>query len=106
MRARVDGGAIVEVGVPRTWSDGDRDYANYPARVESDPELAVAHGWLPVDDDETPTHDPDTQRVVAAPVGEWQVDPDRVLRTWQVVDRPPSPDMGDHLDPAIGAPDG
>lgn len=98
--AQVEDGEVVRVGLPRTGtlSDG-RKLSNYRKRMEDDSDLATAEGWLPVEPDSEPDHDPDTERVRAAPRSEWTVESDRVVQTWQVTDRPdPAPDVDGLLD--------
>jgi hypothetical protein len=59
---------------------------------QADAAMLADAGWLPVVDAAEPAHDPDHERVVAADVGQWQVDTQagEVTRTWTVEPLPPS----------------
>lgn len=96
---RIEGGWLVRPPVNGRTVDG-RAMSGYRRRVEGDSAFRAQEGWLPVVDDR-----PDVgegQRAVR--VG-WGQSGGQVVAQWEVVDRPPDPERGDHLDPAIGAPD-
>ena len=77
--------------------------SGYRRRVAADPTFRDAEGWLPIVDTDPPEHDPDTHRARRAG---WEEAGGEIAPVWEIVERPPDPDDGDHLDPQIGAPDG
>jgi hypothetical protein len=91
--ARVDeSGAITQVRdrPPRTGMLSDGRMVS--GLHQADAAMLADAGWLPVVDAAEPAHDPDHERVVAADVGQWQVDTQagEVTRTWTVEPLPPS----------------
>ena len=98
---RVENGEVIERRLPRSGTLDGRKVSNYRALPA---DTLYAEGWRDVTDDGPPDHDPDTER--ARRTG-YRYDPDAdvVVAEWEVVERPPDPDAGDHLDPQIGAPD-
>ena len=76
--------------------------SGYATLIAGDAELAAAEGWLPVVDDGAPEHDEETHR--ARRVG-WEKTDGELRAVWELVELPPDPRAGDHLDPQIGAPD-
>ena len=98
---RVENGEVVERRLPRSGTLGGRPVSNYPALPA---DTLYAEGWRDVQDDGPPEHDPETH--YARRTGYvYDPDTDTVTATYEVVERPPDPDAGDHLDPQIGAPD-
>ena len=101
-RARVENGEIVSARLPRTGtlSDG-RKVSGYANLMLDDPDLAYAEGWREVVDAGPPEYDSETHRVQRT----LEVQGDEVHATYEIVELPPDPSQGDHLDPSIGAPD-
>ena len=100
--ARIDNGRVTATRLPRTGRLADgRTVSNYH-RLPT--ETLESEGWRQLVDDGPPTHDPDTHR--ARRTGHtYDPDDDVIRATWEIVERPPDPHAGDHLDPQIGAPD-
>ena len=97
---RVENGEVVERRLPRSGTLDGRKVSNYPALPA---DVLYAEGWRGVDDDGPPEHDPETHR--ARRTGHvYDPGTDTVTAIYEVVERPPDPDAGDHLDPQIGAP--
>ena len=104
MLAQITDGAVARVGLPRTGflSDG-RGLTNYRQRLTDNPGLAYDEGWRDVVDDGPPEHDPATHR--SRRLGHvYDPEGDVVNVVYEVVERPPDPDAGEHLDPQIGEP--
>ena len=100
--ARIDNGEVVATRLPRTGrlSDG-RTVSGYD---KLPPDVLYDEGWRDVTDDGPPEHDPETH--YARRTGYvYDPDTDTVTATYKVVERPPDPEAGEHLDPQIGAPD-
>jgi len=98
---RVENGEVVERRLPRSGTFDGRPVSNYH-RLPVD--TLYAEGWRDVTDDGPPEHDPETH--YARRTGYvYDPDTDTVTATYEVVERPPDPEQGDHLDPQIGAPD-
>ena len=92
---RVEGGEVVERRLPRSGTLDGRPVTNYPALPA---DTLYAEGWRDVTDDGPPEHDPETQRARRSGYV-YDPDGDTVTATYEVVERPPDPDAGDHLDP-------
>ena len=100
--ARIDNGEVTATRLPRTGRLADgRTVSNYH-RLDT----AILHdeGWRELVDDGPPEHDPDTHR--ARRTGHtYDPETDVVNAEWGIVERPPNPQSGDHLDPQIGVRD-
>ena len=97
---RVENGEVVERRLPRSGVLDGRPVSNYPALPA---DVLHAEGWRDVTDDGPPDHDEETHR--ARRTGYvYDPDADVVVAEWEVVERPPDPEQGEHLDPQIGAP--
>ena len=100
--ARIDDGEVVATRLPRNGKLADgRGVSNYHML---DPAILHDEGWRDIVDDGPPEHDPDTHR--ARRIGyTYDAGDDKVHVDYEIVERPPDPQAGDHLDPQIGAPD-
>ena len=76
--------------------------SGYRWMVENDESFRIAEGWLPLVETDPPEHDEETHR--ARRTG-WEEVEGEIVSVWEIVERPPDPEQGDHLDPEIGAPD-
>ena len=97
--ARIDNGEVAATRLPRTGRLADgRTVSNY-----HNLDTAILHdeGWRELVDDGPPEHDETTHR--ARRIGHtYDPDADVVRAEWEIVERPPNPHAGDHLDPQIG----
>jgi hypothetical protein len=90
--AHVEAGAITHVRDRPPRSGTRSDGRTISGLHQADRETLADAGWLTVVDAAEPAHDPDSERVVAADTGQWQVDTSagEVTRTWTVQPLPPS----------------
>ena len=97
---KVDGGRLVRP--PRNgYTAGSIPVSGYGRLVDGDEAFRAAEGWLPVVDTNPPSHDQETHR--ARRTG-WQEGAGEIVPVWEITERPPDPEAGEHLDPQIGEP--